>query len=54
MTMTIQLSSGLCGYLPTRPAIAGGGYSADNYVIGPEGGDVLVEESVKGLEQLFP
>ncbi|MEZ6048960.1 MAG: neutral/alkaline non-lysosomal ceramidase N-terminal domain-containing protein [Planctomycetaceae bacterium] len=53
MTMTIQLSSGLCGYLPTRPAVSGGGYSADNFVIGPDGGDVLVNESVKGLEELF-
>ncbi|WP_197440627.1 neutral/alkaline non-lysosomal ceramidase N-terminal domain-containing protein [Polystyrenella longa] len=54
MTMTIQLSSGLCGYLPTRPAVSGGGYSAEKFVIGPDGGDALVEQSVEGIQGLFP
>jgi len=42
------------GYLPTATAVAGGGYSADKFSVGPEGGQVLVEETVKGLNELWP
>lgn len=54
-TFVIQL----CGngtYLPTERAAQGGGYSAvpESNVIGPEGGQVLVEETVKALKALWP
>jgi hypothetical protein len=54
MTMLIQLCSGNSGYLPTARAVKGGGYSADKFRVGPEGGQVLVEESVKQIKALFP
>ena len=54
MTMLVQLSSGNSGYLPTARAVQGGGYSADKFRVGPEGGQVLVEETVKQIKALFP
>ncbi|HYG35118.1 MAG TPA: sugar phosphate isomerase/epimerase family protein [Clostridia bacterium] len=54
MTLLVQLSSGNSGYLPTARAVAGGGYSADKFRVGPEGGQVLVEETVKQIQTLFP
>jgi Na+-translocating ferredoxin:NAD+ oxidoreductase RNF subunit RnfB len=51
--MLVQLSCQHCGYLPTAEAVAGGGYSADKYVVGPEGGQVLVEETVRRIEALW-
>ncbi|NLH40242.1 MAG: hypothetical protein GX448_00225 [Planctomycetes bacterium] len=53
LTMLVQLSCQHCGYLPTAEAVAGGGYSADKYVVGPEGGQVLVEETVRRIEALW-
>jgi len=53
-TFVIQL----CGngtYLPTERGAAGGGYSAvpESTPVGPEGGQVLVEESVRLLQSLW-
>ena len=51
-TLVVQLTSGCAAYLPTRRAVQGGGYSARivDGVVGPEGGDVLVDETVKWFE----
>jgi len=54
MNLLVQLSCGSSGYLPTTKAIQGGGYSADKYLVGPEGGQVLVEETVKQINKLWP
>ncbi|NQT16048.1 MAG: hypothetical protein HQ582_25050, partial [Planctomycetes bacterium] len=55
-TMVVQLTSDCAAYLPTRRAVAGGGYSARivDGVVGPEGGDVLVNETVRILETMWP
>ncbi len=54
-TLVVQITSGRAAYLPTRRAVAGG-YSARivDGVVGPEGGDVLVHETVKRLEATWP
>ncbi|MCZ7639926.1 MAG: hypothetical protein M5U12_30095 [Verrucomicrobia bacterium] len=54
LTLLIQISGGQSGYLPTARAVQGGGYSADQYVVGPDGGQALVEATVKGIQALFP
>ncbi|HWL07927.1 MAG TPA: hypothetical protein VNQ76_05965 [Planctomicrobium sp.] len=48
----------LCGsgtYLPTQTAVTGGGYSAvaQSCIVGPEGGQVLVNETLNLLEELW-
>lgn len=53
LTLVVQISCQHCGYLPTRKAVKGGGYSADKYVVGPEGGQVLVNETVRRLKALW-
>jgi len=57
LTCVVQLAGrGTAGtYLPTARAVDGGGYSAviESNVVGPEGGRVLVDESVKVLEELW-
>jgi hypothetical protein len=53
LTFLVQLSCGHSGYLPTEKAVKGGGYSADKYVVGPKGGQVLVDETVKQLSALW-
>lgn len=53
LTLLVQLSCGHCGYLPTERAVQGGGYSADKYIVGPKGGQVLVDETVKQLTALW-
>jgi hypothetical protein len=53
-TMLVQLSSGDSGYLPTERGVKGGGYSADKFVVGPAGGQVLVEETIKRINELWP
>jgi hypothetical protein len=53
LTLLVQLSCQHCGYLPTAKGVRGGGYSADKYVVGPEGGQVLVDETVKHLTALW-
>jgi len=54
-TFVIQLSGG-GSYLPTERAIAGGSYSAipQSNRVGPPGGQVLVDESVKLIQSLWP
>ena len=54
MTLVVQLSCQHSGYLPTARALRGGGYSADKYLVGPEGGRVFVEECVKRINALWP
>lgn len=53
-TITIQLT-GPGTYLPTEKAVKGGGYSAvaESYDVGPEGGQILVDESVKLINDMF-
>ena len=56
-TFLVQLADGSGDgfYLPTQRALDGGHYSAiikSNWV-GPEGGDILVEETVSGINALF-
>ena len=53
LTTVVDLSGALTGYLPTDKAVRGGGYSADEYVVGPEGGQILVNETVKEINRLF-
>ena len=52
--MLVQLSSGDSGYLPTERAVQGGGYSADKFLVGPAGAKVLVDETVKRINELWP
>jgi hypothetical protein len=53
-TFLIQLT-GSGGYLPTPRAVAGGSYSAiiQSSRVGPEGGQVLVDETVKAFNELW-
>ena len=53
-TMLVQLCCGASGYLPSARAVQGGGYSADKFRVGPEGGQVLVEETLRQISALFP
>jgi hypothetical protein len=53
LTFLVQLSCQYCGYLPTEKAVQGGGYSADKFLVGPKGGQVLVDETVKQLNALW-
>jgi len=55
-TMLVQLANDRGRYLPTRRAVAGGAYGsriADN-LVGPEGGDVLVEKTVAAIDGMWP
>jgi hypothetical protein len=54
LTFVVQLSCGHSEYLPTTRAVRGGGYSAELFLVGPEGGRVLVDESVKRINALWP
>jgi len=58
VTCVVQLASGGPGgtYLPTARAVEGGGYSAvaESNIVGPEGGRILVDESVAMLRELWP
>jgi len=53
LTFLVQLSCQHCGYLPTEKGVQGGGYSADKFVVGPQGGQVLVDETVNRLNALW-
>jgi hypothetical protein len=53
LTFLVQLSCAHCGYLPTGEAVKGGGYSADKFIVGPQGGQVLVEETIRHLNALW-
>ncbi len=54
LTMIVQLA-GPGTYVPTRRAVAGGGYSAEisSNLVGPEGGQVLVEETIRRIKRLW-
>ncbi len=54
LTFLVQLCDSSSGYLPTAEAISGGGYSADHFVVGPEGGQLLVDETVARLNFFWP
>jgi len=54
-TCVVQLTADCAAYLPTERAVRAGGYSAriDDGVVGPEGGTVLVNETVRLLDQMW-
>lgn len=54
-TLVLQLTPGAGGYLPTRRAVSGGGYSAvvESNRVGPEGGQVLVDRTVEWISGLW-
>jgi len=53
LTFVVQLSCQSSGYLPTARALQGGGYSADKFLVGPEGGRVFVDRSVEAINELW-
>ncbi|MCA9427588.1 MAG: hypothetical protein KC994_21080 [Candidatus Omnitrophica bacterium] len=53
LTLIVQLSTMKLGYLPTEQAVQGGGYSAVQFLVGPEGGTVLVDKTVSGLKEMW-
>lgn len=53
LTFLVQLCGQTTGYLPTAKAVAGGSYSADKFVVGPAGGKVLVDETVRQINQMW-
>jgi hypothetical protein len=54
-TFVIELTGGWGRYLPTARAVAGGGYSAvvQSNMIGPEGGQVLVDRTVEMINAMW-
>jgi hypothetical protein len=54
-TFVVQLADGTGGYLPTAGAQRGGGYSAvaESSLVGHDGGDVLVERTVKAINRMW-
>lgn len=52
-TFLVQLCGDWGDYLPTQRAMAGGGYSAMACRVGPEGGTVLVNETVEQIKEVF-
>ena len=54
-TIIIQLA-GAGTYLPTEKAVKGGGYSAviQSILVGPEGGQILVDRTVDLINKMFP
>jgi hypothetical protein len=54
LTLVVQLARHHSGYLPTARAVAGGGYSADKFVVGPEGAAIFVDESVAAINAFCP
>lgn len=54
-TFVIQLACSAGWYLPTAKAAAGGGYSAiiQSCLVGPEGGDVLVNRTVELINKMW-
>ncbi len=53
LTFVVQLSCQHSGYVPSARAIRGGGYSADKYIVGPDGGKVLVDQTVEAINRLW-
>ncbi|MCL4203657.1 MAG: hypothetical protein KJ000_14225 [Pirellulaceae bacterium] len=54
-TLVLQLTNGSSGYLATERAVKGGSYSAvvESNLVGPEGGQVLVDRSVELINSLW-
>jgi hypothetical protein len=54
-TFVLQLTGGSGGYLPTRKAVQGGGYSAvvQSGHVGPEGGQMLVDRTVELISGMW-
>ena len=54
-TFIVQLAGSAGWYLPTFKAMAGGGYSAiiQSNLVGPEGGDVLVNRTVELINAMW-
>lgn len=55
-TFVIQLSQSTGAYLATDEATRGGSYSAiiNSCLVGPEGGDLLTDETVKDISVMWP
>ncbi len=53
LTFLVQTACQHNGYLPTIKAVKGGGYSADKFIVGPEGGQVLVNETVRLIKEMW-
>jgi hypothetical protein len=56
-TFVVQLvGPSACSYLPTEKAVLGGGYSAvvQSGNVGPEGGQILVDQTVTLINGMFP
>ena len=53
LTFLVQTACQHCGYLPTAKAVKGGGYSADKFFVGPEGGQLLVNQTVKLIKETW-
>lgn len=56
-TFVVQLTGpSPCSYLPTEKAVQGGGYSAivQSSTVGPEGGQILVDNTVSLINEFFP
>lgn len=53
LTFLIQTACQQCGYLPTAKAVRGGGYSADKFIVGPQGGQVLVNQTVRLINEMW-
>jgi hypothetical protein len=55
-TFVVQLAGSAGYYLPTEKAVRGGGYSAivESYLVGPEGGQMLVDRTVEQINSLWP
>lgn len=54
LTFLVQIADGQSGYLPTPEAIAGGHYSADKFIVSPEGAQLYVDETVARISDLWP
>lgn len=53
LTFLIQLSSQCLGYLPTEKGVQGGGYSADKFAVGPEGGQQMVNTILQLINEMW-
>jgi hypothetical protein len=54
-TFLVQLACGTGGYLPTAKAVAGKSYGAEpaSNLVGPEGGQALVDATVEEIARLW-
>ncbi len=53
LTFLVQTACQQSGYLPTAKAVKGGGYSADKFIVGPEGGQVLVNQTIRLINEMW-